>query len=83
MRIITLNANGIRSAERKGFFSWMLAQHADVVCIQETKAQIDQLSAECFHPRGYHCFYHDAHKKKVIAASRYIVYSNLMTFNTV
>lgn len=63
MRIITLNANGIRSAERKGFFSWMLAQHADVVCIQETKAQIDQLSAECFHPRGYHCFYHDAHKK--------------------
>ncbi len=63
MRIITLNANGIRSAERKGFFSWMLAQQADVVCIQETKAQIDQLSAECFHPRGYHCFYHDAQKK--------------------
>jgi exodeoxyribonuclease III len=63
MRIISLNANGIRSAERKGFFSWMQQQNADVICIQETKAQIDQLSAEAFFPQNYHCFYHDAEKK--------------------
>ena len=36
MRIITLNANGIRSASRKGFFAWMEKQNADIVCIQET-----------------------------------------------
>ncbi|MBV8689087.1 MAG: exodeoxyribonuclease III, partial [Candidatus Eremiobacteraeota bacterium] len=39
MRVITLNVNGIRAAVRKGFFPWMLAQRADIVCLQETKAQ--------------------------------------------
>ena len=63
MRIITLNANGIRSAERKGFFAWMAKQDADVVCIQETKAQRDQLTDPVFHPTGYHCYYADAEKK--------------------
>ena len=63
MRIITLNANGIRAAERKGVFPWLSTQNADVVCIQETKAQESQLTAETFHPEGYHCFYHDAVKK--------------------
>ncbi len=63
MRIITLNANGIRSAERKGFFIWMQQQHADVVCIQESKAQIHQLNSDPFCPENYHCFYHDAEKK--------------------
>ena len=42
-RVISLNANGIRAAARKGFFEWMPAQKPDVVCIQETKAQIHQL----------------------------------------
>ena len=40
MRIITLNANGIRSAARKGMFDWLDARDADVVCVQETKAQL-------------------------------------------
>jgi len=63
MRIITFNANGIRSAERKGFFSWLPQQKADFVCIQETKAQTAQLSNDAFWPQNYHCFYHDAEKK--------------------
>jgi exodeoxyribonuclease-3 len=63
MRIITLNANGIRSAARKGFFEWLPAQDADVVCIQETKAQVDQLTDPTFRPHGYHCHYFDAEKK--------------------
>ena len=63
MRIITLNANGIRSAERKGFFAWMLKQNADIICIQETRAQLHQLNSDLFCPTGYHCFYHDAEKK--------------------
>ena len=61
-RVISLNANGIRAAARKGFFEWLPSQSADVVCIQETKAQIQQLTDECFHPAGYHSFYEDASK---------------------
>jgi exodeoxyribonuclease-3 len=62
-RIISLNANGIRAAARKGFFDWMAKQDADVICIQETKAQVHQLVDECFSPAGYHCYYEDAVKK--------------------
>lgn len=62
MRIITVNVNGIRAAARKGFFDWLGKQNADFVCIQETKAQIHQLSDPQFHPEGYHCYYHDAQK---------------------
>ena len=63
MRIMTLNANGIRSAASKGFFRWLARQSADVVCIQETKAQVEQLSDPAFWPKGYHCYYFDAEKK--------------------
>lgn len=63
MRIITVNTNGIRAAARKGFFEWLPKQQADVVCIQETKAQEWQLEDEMFKPTGYSCFYHDAEKK--------------------
>jgi exodeoxyribonuclease-3 len=63
MRIITLNANGIRSAARKGFFDWLGQQDADVVCVQETKCQREQITDPLFHPPGYHCHYFDATKK--------------------
>jgi len=60
---MTLNANGIRAAHRKGFFEWMLKQDVDVVCIQETKAQIHQLSEEILLPKGFYGFFNDAEKK--------------------
>ena len=63
MKIITLNVNGIRSAYRKNFFDWMLEQRADVVCLQETKAQIDQLPEQILSPLGYHAYFNDAEKK--------------------
>lgn len=63
MRIITANLNGIRAAARKGFFDWLGKQNADVVCLQETKAQLHQLEDKVFTPEGYHCYYHDAEKK--------------------
>lgn len=62
-RVISLNANGIRAAARKGFFEWMQGQDADVVCIQETKAQVHQLADGVFSPAGYHSYYEDAEKK--------------------
>ncbi|OQY45680.1 MAG: exodeoxyribonuclease III [Candidatus Parabeggiatoa sp. nov. 2] len=63
MRIITVNLNGIRSAAKKGFFTWLAKQDADVVCLQETRAQQHQLTDSLFHPAGYYCYYHDAEKK--------------------
>ncbi len=63
MKVITVNTNGIRAAARKGFFDWLPGQQADVICIQETKAQIHQLEDAIFHPEGYHCYYFDAEKK--------------------
>jgi exodeoxyribonuclease-3 len=63
MKIMTLNANGIRSATSKGFIDWMLKQRPDVVCLQETKAQEHQLSPDIQRPRGYYGFFHDAEKK--------------------
>ncbi|MEJ2565911.1 MAG: exodeoxyribonuclease III [Gammaproteobacteria bacterium] len=63
MKIMTLNANGIRSAAGKGFFQWMSKQRLDVVCLQETKAQEHQLSSQLQNLRGYHSYFHDAEKK--------------------
>ncbi|MCB1746275.1 MAG: exodeoxyribonuclease III [Gammaproteobacteria bacterium] len=63
MRIISLNLNGIRSAHAKGFHAWLSRQRADVVCLQETKAQIDQLSAEVRSPGRWHTYFADAEKK--------------------
>ena len=63
MRVISLNANGIRSAARKGFFNWLRVQRADVVCLQETKAQEHQLDHGMFRPGPFHCHYFDAEKK--------------------
>jgi len=63
MKITSVNTNGIRAAEKKGFFDWIKSEQQDVVCIQETKAQIHQLAPEKFMPQGYHCYYHDALKK--------------------
>lgn len=64
MKVISFNANGIRSAARKGFYEWLQQQHADFVCVQETKAQIHQLKLDpVYFPEDYHCDYFDAIKK--------------------
>ena len=63
MQVISANVNGIRAAERKGFFEWLATQQADVVCIQETKAQENQLNPEHHYPDNYFCYYCDAEKK--------------------
>ena len=63
LRVITINLNGIRSAERKGFFAWMAKQNADIVCLQELKAQHPDLTDEMLAPPGYHGFFHCAEKK--------------------
>ena len=64
MRIISFNANGLRSAASKGFFDWVATQDADVLCLQETKAQEHQLSDPQFLPAGYRAWFKDASTKK-------------------
>lgn len=63
MKIISLNVNGIRSAHQKGFFSWLQKQQADIVCLQEIKAEASQLSQEILAPAGYYSYLNSAEKK--------------------
>jgi exodeoxyribonuclease-3 len=63
MRIITLNVNGLRSAASKGFTAWMRRQKADIVCLQEIKAQEADLPQPLLAPRGLHAFFHPAEKR--------------------
>lgn len=63
MKIITLNVNGIRSAHQKGFFTWLRKQRADVVCLQEIKAERTQLTEDILAPAGYTGYFNSAEKK--------------------
>ena len=62
MRVISLNVNGIRAAARKGFYAWLRRQRADVVCLQEIKARLDQLTDRQFWPPSFRCFYYPAER---------------------
>ncbi|MHA7678845.1 exodeoxyribonuclease III [Cupriavidus sp. PET2-C1] len=63
LRIISANLNGIRSAAKKGFFEWMGKQDADMVCVQELKAQAADMTEAFLAPHGYHGYFHYAEKK--------------------
>ena len=63
MRIISVNVNGIRSAWSKGFWPWLVRQRADVVCIQEVKAQEPDLEGAAFQLKGYERHLFCAEKK--------------------
>lgn len=61
--IISYNVNGLRAAQNKLFFDWLAAESPDIICLQETKAQPDQLDALALSPPGYHAYFHSAEKK--------------------
>ncbi|HZW87220.1 MAG TPA: exodeoxyribonuclease III [Gallionella sp.] len=63
MRIITINLNGIRSAATKGFYQWLAQQDADVICLQELKAQTANMTGQMLALSGYHGYFHYAEKK--------------------
>ncbi len=62
MKVISYNVNGIRAALKKGFGSWLDATKADVICLQEIKANQEQFDIELFTKLGYNCFIHSADK---------------------
>ncbi|MBP6230181.1 MAG: exodeoxyribonuclease III [Paludibacteraceae bacterium] len=63
MKIISYNVNGIRSAISKGLPDWLREENPDVLCLQETKAQPEQIDNALFEELGYHCYFHSAEKK--------------------
>jgi exodeoxyribonuclease-3 len=63
MRVITLNLNGIRAAVRRGFFEWASAQDADVICLQETRAQEHQLLLEATALPGFTGYFVDSSRR--------------------
>ncbi len=63
LRIISANLNGIRSATTKGFFPWLAQQNADVICLQELKAQAPDMSREMLQPDELFGYFHYAEKK--------------------
>ena len=63
IKIITLNVNGIRAANKKGLFNWLSEENADIVCLQEVRAQLDDIQGDEYWPNGYHCFHNQAAKK--------------------
>ena len=64
MKVLSYNVNGIRAAIKKGFLDWLSAANPDVICIQETKAQKDQLDLEAFEELGYPYHYWFSAEKK-------------------
>ena len=64
MKIISYNVNGIRAAIKKGFIEWLKSSNADVICIQEIKANRDQLDLSFFSEIGYNYNYWFSAQKK-------------------
>jgi exodeoxyribonuclease III len=63
MRVVSVNVNGIRSAERKGFYTWLAAQRADFVCLQEMKAHETDLDPAIVAPKRFHAAFSFAEKR--------------------
>ena len=64
MKIISYNVNGIRAAVKKGFVEWLVAADPDVICLQEIKAQKEQLDLGLFEAAGYPYHYWFSAQKK-------------------
>ncbi len=63
MNIYSWNVNGIRAIQKKGFVDWILIEEPDILCIQETKAQEDQLDEKLKEVEGYNSYFFSAEKK--------------------
>lgn len=63
LKIISWNVNGIRAAWKKGLKDWILKENMDILCLQETKAQVDQLTDDITKIDGYTSYFFSAEKK--------------------
>ena len=63
MKVISYNVNGIRAAIQKGFVEWLHEENPDIICLQELKAEIDQVDLTEIKNLGYEIYWHAAQKK--------------------
>lgn len=63
MRILSWNVNGLRAVVKKGFFDWLRNEPADIICIQETKIQKQQVPQAFINPFGYQSYWSCAERK--------------------
>ncbi len=63
MKIISFNVNGIRAAVRKGFAEWFQRSKADIVCLQEVRAEVEEIPLSLANPSGYYSYFNPAQKK--------------------
>ena len=64
MKIFSYNVNGIRAAVKKGFVDWLNENNPDIICLQEIKANKDQLDLKLFEKIGYKYNYWFSAQKK-------------------
>src|SRR4030066_15363 len=63
MKLLCWNVNGIRAAQRSGFLEWLHKESPDILCLQETKANPEQLDEELRQPHGYHAYWNYPERK--------------------
>lgn len=63
MKVISWNVNGLRAVYKRNFLKWLAGSKADIVCLQEAKAQIEQLPPDLIKPKNYHSYFNLAVKK--------------------
>ncbi len=63
MRIISYNTNGIRAAMKKGLIEWLQTNPADIICIQEIKANVEDVDVKAIEALGFETFWFSAQKK--------------------
>ena len=63
LRLVSWNVNGIRASYKKGFIDWLMADRPDILCLQETKAQPEQLPEDLRDVQGYHAYFASAERK--------------------
>lgn len=63
LKLLSWNVNGVRAVAKKGFFEWLDQESPDILCLQETKAHLDQLEGSLVHPIGYETFWNSGEKR--------------------
>ena len=63
MKIISWNINGIRAVYKKNFLKWLVKTNADIICLQEIKAQKEQIPSDLLEPKDYYFYFNQAVKK--------------------
>ena len=63
LKLLSWNVNGIRAAQKKGFVNWLLKENPDILCVQETKAHIEQLTEDLINPNGYKTYWSSGERK--------------------